>query len=103
MRLATYSERGRAETHLGLVLGERIVALEAAASSAGLPPLPDSMLEFIAAGAAAMKTASTIAEQLSRKSDAGVPIGDVRLRAPIPRPARNLVCVGLNYADHVAE
>ena len=27
----------------------------------------------------------------------------VHLRAPIPRPRRNIFCVGKNYADHVAE
>ena len=28
---------------------------------------------------------------------------DVRLMAPIPRPRKNIVCLGLNYADHVRE
>jgi 2-keto-4-pentenoate hydratase/2-oxohepta-3-ene-1,7-dioic acid hydratase in catechol pathway len=28
---------------------------------------------------------------------------DVRLIAPIPRPRKNIVCLGLNYADHVRE
>jgi len=29
--------------------------------------------------------------------------GEVELAAPIPRPRKNIVCLGLNYADHVAE
>ncbi|MFL5258717.1 MAG: fumarylacetoacetate hydrolase family protein [Hyphomicrobiales bacterium] len=32
-----------------------------------------------------------------------VPLSDVRLRAPIPRPARNLFCVGKNYREHAQE
>ncbi|MEX2237029.1 MAG: fumarylacetoacetate hydrolase family protein [Dehalococcoidia bacterium] len=28
---------------------------------------------------------------------------DVQLLAPIPRPRKNIFCVGLNYSDHVAE
>lgn len=28
---------------------------------------------------------------------------DVKLHAPIPRPRKNIVCLGLNYADHIAE
>jgi 2-keto-4-pentenoate hydratase/2-oxohepta-3-ene-1,7-dioic acid hydratase in catechol pathway len=32
-----------------------------------------------------------------------VPLADVRLRAPIPRPARNLFCVGKNYREHARE
>lgn len=32
-----------------------------------------------------------------------VPLGQVTLHAPIPRPARNIFCVGKNYHDHAAE
>jgi len=31
------------------------------------------------------------------------PLKRVRLLAPIPRPARNVFCLGRNYADHAAE
>jgi 2-keto-4-pentenoate hydratase/2-oxohepta-3-ene-1,7-dioic acid hydratase in catechol pathway len=31
------------------------------------------------------------------------PLSAVRLLAPIPRPRRNIFCIGLNYADHHAE
>lgn len=30
-------------------------------------------------------------------------LSDMELAAPIPRPRKNIVCLGLNYADHVAE
>jgi len=32
-----------------------------------------------------------------------VPLDSVRLRAPFPRPVRNIFCVGKNYRDHVKE
>jgi 2-keto-4-pentenoate hydratase/2-oxohepta-3-ene-1,7-dioic acid hydratase in catechol pathway len=32
-----------------------------------------------------------------------VRLNDVELMAPIPYPKKNVVCLGLNYADHVAE
>jgi 2-keto-4-pentenoate hydratase/2-oxohepta-3-ene-1,7-dioic acid hydratase in catechol pathway len=32
-----------------------------------------------------------------------VPLDSVRLRAPIPRPARNIFCVGKNYVEHADE
>jgi len=35
-------------------------------------------------------------------ADALVPIDQIHLRAPVPRPGK-LVCVGLNYRDHAAE
>jgi 2-keto-4-pentenoate hydratase/2-oxohepta-3-ene-1,7-dioic acid hydratase in catechol pathway len=33
----------------------------------------------------------------------GVPLTKAKLLAPIPRPARNVFCVGWNYADHFEE
>jgi 2,4-didehydro-3-deoxy-L-rhamnonate hydrolase len=53
-------------------------------------PMGDDLLAFLAGG----------------KSDARdrdpVPLGELTLRAPIPRPGK-IVCVGLNYRDHAAE
>lgn len=34
---------------------------------------------------------------------AAVALDDVRLEAPVPRPARNIFCVGKNYFDHAHE
>lgn len=36
-------------------------------------------------------------------SDVIRPLAEVRLLAPIPRPHRNIICVGKNYTDHAAE
>ncbi len=92
MRLATYeTDQG---PRVGLVLGERVVPI---------PGAPGDMLGFIAAGDDAMKSARGAAEQDAGNASAGIALSDARLLAPIPRPARNIVCVGLNYADHVAE
>src|SRR5215207_4443733 len=33
----------------------------------------------------------------------GIPLAAVSLKAPIPRPARNIVCVGKNYREHAKE
>ena len=35
--------------------------------------------------------------------DTPVPLAEVTLLAPIPRPPRNIFCIGKNYRDHVAE
>jgi 2-keto-4-pentenoate hydratase/2-oxohepta-3-ene-1,7-dioic acid hydratase in catechol pathway len=31
------------------------------------------------------------------------PLADARLQAPIPRPAKNILCLGRNYAEHASE
>jgi 2-keto-4-pentenoate hydratase/2-oxohepta-3-ene-1,7-dioic acid hydratase in catechol pathway len=32
-----------------------------------------------------------------------IPLSDVRLEAPIPRPSRNIFCIGKNYREHAQE
>lgn len=39
----------------------------------------------------------------SEADRATLALDSVTLLAPIPRPAKNIMCLGLNYADHVAE
>ena len=48
--------------------------------------------------------------QLSRMADAeqategaAVRLDSVRLRAPIPHPEQDVLCLGINYADHAVE
>lgn len=103
MRLVSYREDGDGAAHIGLVIGERVVNLAAAAQSFGLGACHDDMQGFISAGDEAPACAREIAQRCSEKPDAGVALSSVRLLAPIPEPQRNVVCVGLNYAEHVAE
>jgi 2-keto-4-pentenoate hydratase/2-oxohepta-3-ene-1,7-dioic acid hydratase in catechol pathway len=72
---------------------------------AGSGPAPRTVLELIQSGHDGWRrTAERIAAQLSAKSFAGGhSSADVRWHAPIPRPLKNIVCLGLNYASHVRE
>ena len=68
--------------------------------------VPATLLELIQAGPAAWK--STVAAVQSRLSEANASVAvhrpeDVRWHAPIPRPLKNIVCLGLNYVSHVRE
>src|SRR3954451_1796800 len=38
-----------------------------------------------------------------RPSGPGLPLAEVVLLAPVPRPRRNIFCVGKNYREHVRE
>lgn len=94
MRFVTF--RDRAGTRIGLLDadGESIVDL-----AAFVPTLPRDMLGLVRAGAGALALAAraTAAAQprLARSA--------VALLAPIPRPARNIFCVGKNYRNHALE
>lgn len=60
--------------------------------------IPPTMLEFLAAGQPALDTL----QQLIDSQQARIPLSDVKLLAPVPRPGKFLG-IGLNYADHIAE
>lgn len=126
MRLVTYRHgRGAARVgalamHAGLtaVLDLGALALDRAAEHAtvrrGRGGLARSMLELIQGGPAALDRAREAfthgAARLEREGLDGlaarglaVSLEGARLLAPIPRPARNVFCLGRNYAEHAAE
>jgi len=93
MRLVSCEYRKR--RYLGAAQGDA-VTLPALAGE----PLND-MLELIDGGPAAWRHYRDRLEQLP--ADCRVPLASVKLLAPIPRPRKNILCLGLNYADHAAE
>jgi len=88
MRIATYQYQGR--RHVGQVSadGRTVTAFELDDASRGAQPL----LERAAAGA-----------RMPMATGAVAPLSDVKLEAPLPRPFRNLWCVGRNYHAHAKE
>ena len=59
-----------------------------------LPPhAPDSLTGLI----------SSFTEWRNPPVGAGIPLDEVRLLAPIPRPRRNIFCIGKNYREHARE
>ncbi len=68
---------------------------------AASPGLPATLAGFIAAGESAVAAAR--AAQAALPAAALVPAASLRITAPIPRPSKNVFCVGRNYRDHVAE
>jgi 2-keto-4-pentenoate hydratase/2-oxohepta-3-ene-1,7-dioic acid hydratase in catechol pathway len=126
MRLVTY-RRGRGRERLGAVVdgpsGAVVIDLVMAAGDLarergtvrrGRGGAPATMLALIQAGTEGLALARQ-AEAHGRgrlerdgvdgltAAKLGWPLGKVRLRAPLPRPPRNVFCLGRNYADHAAE
>ena len=98
MRLVTFVPKKGAAPRVGLVRdGNQVVDLTQAG---GKPPFDcGDMISLIAAGPKAIawlrKTAA--------KSKKALPLGKVKLLAPIPRPRKNVFCVGWNYVEHFEE
>jgi 2-keto-4-pentenoate hydratase/2-oxohepta-3-ene-1,7-dioic acid hydratase in catechol pathway len=80
MRYASFSLASDARPRPGVIDNDRVIQLEGA-----------GLLDVIAAG--------------ERRSPgaASYPLSEIRWHAPIPQPAKNIFCVGRNYAAHVKE
>ncbi len=92
MRLVSYLADG-ASARAGLVASDETVVPVAELVSGA----PADMLGVIAAGPALWDRLR------GAKPGGGRRLADIKLAAPIPRPRRNVVCVGWNYAEHFAE
>ena len=101
MRYATFSLAGDTTPRLGLMSGDHIVDVTTFPAPKGPRRQPGSLLELIQLGPDAWRQMADLAADLSRgRSYSGK---DVTWHAPIPRPTKNVFCLGRNYADHVKE
>lgn len=101
MRLLTYAREGT--PRLGVLVRDRVFDVADLESD-----FPSDMQTFIEAEKDLLPRLSESIEAIGSASRSGAtasstPISEVELLAPIPRPRRNLVCVGLNYAEHASE
>ncbi len=93
MRLVTFSDANGARVGVHEVASNTIVDLAATTR------LPKDMTGFIALGKNGLKRARAAV----RSGEGRLPFESVKLLAPIPRPAKNILCVGKNYHDHARE
>jgi 2-keto-4-pentenoate hydratase/2-oxohepta-3-ene-1,7-dioic acid hydratase in catechol pathway len=114
MRFANVQAGG--STHLGLPDGDhvylfaplaRLASRGKARGGRASSPIPDDLLAFIERGSL---TEARVALALGRKlvrdgkaRDMVVPASRVKFLAPIPRPRKNIFCLGRNYAEHARE
>ena len=87
MKLVTYQKDGA--EHVGALTrdGASIVTL----------PVPDmnTLIETM--------TLSQVRKAAEAAASTSLPLEDVVLLAPIPRPRQDIVCLGMNYVDHLKE
>lgn len=95
MKLATALIENK-ET-IGLIKDDLFIHLEKATSQA----MPATILAAIQEGESFIEKVSDV--QRSDVSEAAIPLAEVKLLAPIPRPKKNIFCVGKNYAAHAIE
>jgi 2-keto-4-pentenoate hydratase/2-oxohepta-3-ene-1,7-dioic acid hydratase in catechol pathway len=112
VKLVSFSTPAIPKPHLGLVQGDEVIDIDLAGRALKLLPA-DSMLDFIAHYDQGKQNVQVILERARGRSfsqvraftDVGAvhKLSEVQLAAPIPRPAKNIVCLGLNYSEHAQE
>ena len=104
MKLVTYRSGAESAARLGALSADHVVDLQRLGQKAGID-LPDSMLSFIdLGGLAVVATAEMLATHLGKwPVGTALPVGNVKLLAPIPRPRKNIFGIGLNYVEHITE
>ncbi len=88
MRLVTFEFQGR--VRIGAVRDDLLLPLDTVA--------PD-MLALIEAGPPTWDTVRRSGEAARER----IPLGQVHLLAPIPRPHKNIFALGRNYGEHAKE
>jgi 2-keto-4-pentenoate hydratase/2-oxohepta-3-ene-1,7-dioic acid hydratase in catechol pathway len=95
MKLVTFTHQGR--TRIGAIVTrdgqEHVVDFSQAA-----PHLPSMMITLLEGG----ERSHQAAHRATSDAVDTLPLADVRLLPPIPRPGK-IMCIGLNYRDHARE
>ena len=89
MKLATFSMPDDSTPRFGVVVKDAIVDLSAVDGA------PKTLEAYLAGG-------ETVVAAAVAQTTNVLPLGDVRLHAPVPHPGK-VLGIGLNYADHIAE
>jgi 2-keto-4-pentenoate hydratase/2-oxohepta-3-ene-1,7-dioic acid hydratase in catechol pathway len=124
LKLATFKETASGEQRLGALIKNSDIILDlnyAYASYNGLSPMeaskqvPSELLDLLTHGDAAIKKARDLTRRVEQEFMTGTfklkrgkqriayRLDEVKLRAPITHPPKNIFCLAVNYPDHANE
>jgi len=103
LKLARFNRADGAESY-GIQIDENQLLDLQALSQITKQPIPSSLETFILSGEKEQKSLESLVKEApdKNKAKALVPMEKARLLAPIANPPK-IMCLGLNYRDHVAE
>lgn len=104
MKLLTYTLKETHEPRLGFIRNNQVIDMEDFGEISNFP-LPDNILDLIDMGMEIVEelndmiaeTEPTFFDEIAYEMD------EVTFLAPIPKPRKNIIGIGLNYTEHVAE
>jgi 2-keto-4-pentenoate hydratase/2-oxohepta-3-ene-1,7-dioic acid hydratase in catechol pathway len=101
MRYLTFSLKSDSRARLGVLTDTGVVDIEAAAEGRWSGDAPGSLLALLEQGPDAWHRIPGLVDNAGET--ARYAIADIRWHAPIPRPTKNVICLGMNYAEHIRE
>jgi 2-keto-4-pentenoate hydratase/2-oxohepta-3-ene-1,7-dioic acid hydratase in catechol pathway len=112
MRFVSFSTPELPRPHLGIVQGDEVLDVDLAATALNLrgPDQVQDLIEHYEQGRGVLR--AILEREAGRRfsevkvfaeTGAARRLDEVQLSAPVPNPRRNIMCLGLNYADHAQE
>ena len=104
MKLLTYRMHDSDEQRLGFIHNNQIIDMEDFGEISNFP-LPSSMLELIDMGFELVEELNDMVAETEPAffEEIAYAMDEVIFLAPIPKPRKNIIGIGLNYTEHVAE
>jgi 2-keto-4-pentenoate hydratase/2-oxohepta-3-ene-1,7-dioic acid hydratase in catechol pathway len=104
MKLLTYTLKENNEPRLGFIHNNQIIDMEDFGEISNFP-LPDNMLDLIDMRIEIVEELNDMVAETEPAffKEIAYEMDEVTFLAPIPKPRKNIIGIGLNYTEHVAE
>jgi 2-keto-4-pentenoate hydratase/2-oxohepta-3-ene-1,7-dioic acid hydratase in catechol pathway len=104
MKLLTYKTQDSDEQRLGFIHNNQVIDMEDFGEVSNFP-LPSTMLELIDMGFELVEELNDMIAETEPVflKEIAYEMDEVIFLAPIPKPRKNIIGIGLNYTEHVAE
>ncbi|MBC7523608.1 MAG: fumarylacetoacetate hydrolase family protein [Flavobacterium sp.] len=103
MKLLTY-KTNETDSRLGFLHNNLVIDMEDFGKISNFP-LPDDMLDLIDLGFEIIAEITELVLETSKETfdEIGCQLDQITILAPIEKPRKNIIGIGLNYTEHVAE
>lgn len=103
MKLLTYTFEN-SKPRLGFLHNNQVIDMEDFGEISNFP-LPNDMLDLIDMGFEIIEEITELIRETPEKDfeEISYELSEIQLVAPIPKPRKNIIGIGLNYTEHVAE
>ena len=104
MKLLTYKTQDSDEQRLGFIHNNQVIDMEDFGEISNFP-LPTTMLELIDMGFELVEELNDMVADTEAAffDEIAYDMSEIIFLAPIPKPRKNIIGIGLNYTEHVAE